>query len=300
MVDNMKVLITGASGLLGTALSIDFLEAGYEVYSGYLSHKPKYGIPIRIDISDEKDVYDKVLKINPDIIINSAALTNVDLCESERDLAWKINVKGTENLLRTAEKVKAKFILISTDYIFDGDKGLYKEEDKPNPINFYGYTKLKAEETVQRGGVDHLIVRTSVIYGPIPSSGKKNFALWIIENLEQGKKIRVVTDQWNSPTLNINLSQMVFEAVEKDLEGIYHMAGGDRISRYEFAIEIASIFGFDRDLIEKISMEDIRWKARRPRDSSLDVSKARKVLNRKPLRIRDALKMLREALSIET
>ncbi len=293
----MKILISGASGLLGTALSKDFSEAGYKVYSGFLTHKPKFGTPIRINITDEREVYNIAKRLKPNVIINSAALTNVDTCETKKDLAWKINVDGTKNLLKYAEKTGAKFILISTDYVFDGEKGLYTEEDMPNPINFYGYTKLKAEEIVMRNYDNYLIVRTSVIYGPIPSSGKKNFALWIFENLKLGKKIKIIVDQWNSPTLNINLSKMILEAVEKDLSGIYHFAGNDRVSRYEFALEFASVFGLDKNLIEEIRMDEINWRARRPKDSSLNVSKAKKILDNKPLRLREALKILRETLS---
>jgi len=291
----MKILITGASGLLGSKLVQVALSKGYEVFSCYKSNLPKGGTPVKLDISNRDGVKKVLENVSPDVIIHSAAITNVDLCESDHDIAYRVNVLGTKNLIDYAKR-KCLFVYISTDYVFDGEKGLYKENDKPNPINYYGYTKLEGEKLVANSGLDYLIVRPSVIYGSRPASGKINFALWLIEKLSKNDEVKLLTDQYVSPTLNTNLANMVLEAVERQLTGIFHMSGCERISRYNFGIKLAEVFSFDPELIREANMSQMTWIARRPRDSSLDVSKASKVLKNKPLKVYEALKILRREL----
>lgn len=292
----MKLLITGASGLLGTKLCETALRNKHEVYSAYSQHKPAYGTPVELNILNLKDQQRVLEKIKPEAVIHSAALTNVDRCEQERELAWKTNFEATAHLAQLCRKHDVFLMYVSTDYVFDGEKGMYEEKDKPAPVNHYGLTKLKGEEAVQTLD-NYCIVRGSVIYGSTPSTGKTNFALWLIDKLQNKENVKIATDQWNSPTLNVNMAQMTIEATERRVKGILHTAGATRLDRYKFAQHIAKTFGLDPKLITPAQTKDIKWLAKRPKDSSLNVEKAERTLTNKPLTIRQALeKMKKEAL----
>jgi len=277
---------------LGSKIAEIALERGYDVYSGYNSHKPEFGEPIKFDLVYPDSIIKTISEIKPNIIIHSAALTNVDKCEVEKELAYKINVEGTKVVAEMAKKLGSFMVYISTDYVFDGSKGMYREEDETNPINYYGHTKLLGEEYCQ----DFCITRTCVIYGARPASGKVNFVLWLINKLESGESVRIITDQFITPTLNTNLAKMVLEIAEKEIKGTYHLAGATRISRFEFAKEIAKEFELDENLIMPAKMDDINWIARRPKDSSLDTTKATKYLNEKPYELKKALEILRKEI----
>jgi len=292
----MRILVTGAGGLLGLKIVEEGLKRGYDVYATYLSHKPNVKQAIKLDITEKESVIKAINKIHPDAIIHCAALTDVDLCEKNFELAMKVNLYGVRHIVEAAKRMNSYLIFISTDYVFDGKKGLYREEDKPNPINNYGHLKLQAEKEVLASGLSSLIVRPSVIYGSKPAGGKVNFALWILKNLRENQEIKVLIDQYVSPTLNINLAKMILEACEKKLEGIYHMAGAERVSRYEFAIRLAKTFNLDLSLIKTARINEMNWLAKRPKDSSLNVSKVANTLKEKPLKLEDALKILKEEL----
>jgi len=223
-------------------------------------------------------------------------LTDVDKCELNKELAWKINVEGTRNIVESAKNTGSFLIYISTDYVFNGEKGEYTELDKPDPINHYGFTKLKAEELVKVQD-EYLIARPSVIYGSTPAAGKVNFALWLIEALRKGEHVRVVTDQWNTPTLNSNLAEMTLEAAERRLTGTFHLCGATRVSRLQFAQLIAETFGLEENLVDPVLSSQFNWPAKRPMDSSLSTAKAQQTLKNKPLEIHEALKQLKLELS---
>lgn len=285
----MKLLITGASGLFGSKLCEVAARKNCDVYSGYNQHEPLHGTPVQFDVSNKNAVEKIFRKINPEAVVHAAALTNVDKSETEKELAWKINVEGTENIAESCKKHQAFLIYISTDYVFDGENGMYKETDEPSPINHYGLTKLKGEEQVRNLLDNHCIARASVIYGAIPATGKINFALWLLNKLKREEKVTIVTDQWNSPTLNTNLANMILEVLKRKLTGIFHLAGATRISRYEFANLLAETFSLDKNYITPVLSKEIKWTAKRPEDSSLNVNKAYHALKSKPQKIHEAL-----------
>ncbi len=288
----MRLLVTGASGLLGWRVINVALKRGHEVFTIYNKHPIKAGIAVKLDITDSEGVKDIIRKLKPDVIIHTAAYTDVDGCESNKDLAWRVNAEATKHIAEASTNVNAHLIYVSTDYVFDGERGLYREDDKPNPINYYGYTKLMGEEFVKQYAKSWCIARTSVIYGW--GGSKLNFATWLIENLKQGRQVKILTDQYVSPTLNTNLAQMLVEIAERRLCGILHTAGASRVSRYEFARKLAQTFNLNPDLITPAKMNELQWRARRPRDSSLDVSKSFKVLiESKPMTIEEALKTMK-------
>jgi dTDP-4-dehydrorhamnose reductase len=293
---SLKLLITGASGLYGSKLAQIALGRNYEVYSCDIQNLSVYGNFVKMDISDKAIVEAAFRSIKPDVVVHAATLTDVDKCELNRELAWKVNVEGTKNIAEAAKSAGSFLIYISTDYVFNGETGRYKESDKPDPINYYGLTKLKAEELVKTQA-EYFIARPSVIYGSTPAAGKVNFALWLIETLRKGEHVKIVTDQWNTPTLNTSLAEMTLEVVERRLTGIYHLCGASRVSRFEFAELIADAFGLDKSLIDSVLSSQFKWPAKRPMDSSLDTSKAQQTLRNKPLEIGAALTRLKFELS---
>ena len=285
----MKIFITGGSGLLGSKIAEIALEEGYEVYAGYCHNKPEFGKPTKLDLAKETDL-EALYKIKPEVIIHTAALTNVDECETNKELACKINAEGTKRVAEIAKELVVFLVYVSTDYVFSGDKGMYKEDDEPKPISYYGYTKLLGEKYCE------CIARPCVIYGAKPASGKVNFALWLIDKLRNKEEVKIVTDQYITPTLNTNLAKMLLEVAERELKGVFHLAGATRISRYDFALRIADKFGLDGDLIIPSKMEEMKWIASRPKDSSLDTSKASGYLKEKPYKLNKALEILKEGM----
>lgn len=286
----MKILLTGGSSLFGQAFIDLVKKTSHELYATYNKSSIDFENAIFLDITDKEGVKKIVKNLNPDIIIHAAAFTNVDKCEVEREKAYNVNVKGTENIARIAKKINAKLVYISTDYVFDGEKGFYNEEDKTSPINYYGLTKLEGEKVVKKICNDFIIARTSVIYGP----HKKNFVTWTIWELKKKKEIKIIIDQWVSPTLNIDLAEQIIALMEKDEKGIFHTAGGERISRYDFVLEVAKIFDFNEDFVIPTKTKEMNWIAKRPKDSSLDVSKISGV--KKPYKVKEALHLLKKEI----
>ncbi len=292
----MKLLVTGASGLFGSKLVQKALEQDIQVYAGCNKGKPCVGVPAFFDVSDKSQVDLAFADAKPDVVVHAATLTDVDKCELNRELAWKINVEGTRNVAEASLRAKAFLIYVSTDYVFSGEKGCYKETDPPDPINYYGVTKLKAEETALSILPDCCIARTSVIYGATPAAGKVNFALWLLNKLKAGEKVRIVTNQWNSPTLNTSLSDMVLDVALQRLGGVFNLCGASRVSRYDFALGLAETFGLNKALIEPVDASCFNWPAKRPKDSSLDVSKAKRFLCVEPLELASALALLKNEI----
>lgn len=272
------------------------MKEHYKVYSAYNKHKPLHGVPIQFDVSDTITVEKIFEQMKPEAVVHTAAMTNVDKCELEKRLAWKINVEGTVNIAKACKKHSSFLIYISTDYVFNGAKGLYRETDETVPINYYGLTKLKAEEAVKNLTDQYCIARASVIYGSTPAIGKINFALWLLNRLKRKEKVKIVTDQWNSPTLNTSLANMILEVLEKRATGIFHLAGATRLSRYVFAKYIAETFHLEKNLLIPISFKELYWVAKRPEDSSLNVDKAHQTLRSKPMKIHLALEKMKKEM----
>jgi dTDP-4-dehydrorhamnose reductase len=225
--------------------------------------------------------------LKPDIIVHTAAMTNVDYCEDHREEALAANALGTKNIVDAARKSGSKAVYISTDYVFDGARGMYREDDAVNPVSVYAYTKLLGEYYV-KDLQGHVIARTSVVYG----NARQNFASWVRDSLRNGTAIRIFTDQYVSPTLALDCAGAIAALIKNNASGTYHTAGSERISRYEFARKIASFYGLDNGLIEPVTTEAMKQKAKRPRDSSLDVSKIS--THHKMLNVMEGLRKMEE------
>jgi len=285
----MKVLVTGAGGLLGT--KIVELAQDYTVYKTHGSHS-FFPDSIKMDITDREEVRHVFSQLRPDVVIHTAAETNVDKCEDQREHAWKTNADGTRILAEACNKAQARMVYISTDYVFDGEQGLYTEEDEPDPVNYYGTTKLMGERSVEKHCESFAILRTSVLYGTHPE--KPNFVKWIIRTLKRGEPLTVVEDHYNSPTLADNLAEVIVKAVESRLSGVYHVAGSERVSRYDLALKTAEIFILDATLVHPIRMNELKaWTAKRPKDSSLRIDKIERKAGVKLLDVTQGLREMK-------
>jgi len=292
----MRLLITGGSGLLGSKTASTAVQKGYETYTGYNDHEATNGTPVKFDICNKREVEKAFEKVKPDAVIHAAALTNVDKCEEDNELTRRVNIGGTKNITEAAVQIKAFLVYVSTDYVFSGEEGSYKETDEPNPVNNYGLTKLEGEKIVTSLNLEWCITRSSVIYGSTPATGKDNFVLWAINKMRNGEQLKIVNDQRVSPTLNTNLAEMIIEVVERKLTGVYHLSGATALTRYDFTKKIAETFDFNESLLTPVTSKTMNWTAMRPIDSSLDVSKALATLNYKPMEIDLALKRLKDEM----
>ena len=278
-----KILITGAEGQLGIVLQ-RILRDKFDVFPTdiIISELENRVNSKNLDITERSDVENTIKEINPDIIINCAAYTDVDGSEENKNQAHMVNVAGLQNLI-LASNYNTYFVHISSDYVFDGNAGPYSEEDHTYPINYYGKTKLEAENTLRGSRRKYLILRTNVLYCE-NLLFKSNFFAWVYKSLTNNKSISVVNDQISNPTYVPHLVEVIFLCIILHTEGIYHYGSDDFLSRYEFAIIIAKVFGFDKSLISPIDTKSLfkkvkSYTAKRPMHSGLKVDKIESELN---------------------
>ncbi len=269
------------------------LQKGHEVISGYKDHFPVHGNPLALDLTRSADVMRALSEVHPDAVINTSAMTDVDRCELEPEAAFSANSKAVSNIAIAAKETESFVVQVSTDYVFDGERGSYSENDEPRPVNKYGETKLEGEKAIASGLDKEMwsIARSSVIYGWGRAS-RPNAATFVYEKLSRGENIRMARDVFASPTLNTSLGSMLIEIAERKLPGIIHVAGATRLSRFDFATGLAKTFGLDASLIRAVQAQDLRWTAKRPADSSLKVGRAQKLLRSVPLDIEKAYEAL--------
>jgi len=296
-----RVLITGANGLLGQQL-ISVFRDDYDVHALGLQAQPRLpGGNFQYhpgDINDRTLLRELNQEIVPKFIINAAAFTDVDGSETQRELCWKVNVTGVENLVYAAQKVHARLIHVSTDYVFDGKAGPYREEDRPNPAGagFYARAKLAGENVLLNSAADFAIARTMVLYGN-GFAIRPNFVTWLINQLRGGKIVRIVDDQFGNPTLASELAQALRILAESGSHGIYHISGSEVMDRYHFAVKIAEVFNLEATLIQPIKTGDLKQASPRPLCSGFDISKALRELNVKMSNVVDGLKKFKTEIA---
>ncbi|MDP8238506.1 MAG: SDR family oxidoreductase [Candidatus Hatepunaea meridiana] len=277
----MKILITGSNGLLGQKLLSVLTKDTNELYGIDLADKAIVNNILHqyecLNLTNTKTTIDAILGIGPDIIIHTAATTAVDNCEQEKELCWNSNVLTTENIIKASKKTGSKVIFISSDYVFDGKNGPYSEEDLPNPINYYGRSKLAAENMLRGSGLNWTIVRTIVLYG-IGINTRSSFVTWLLRQLRTGNTVQIVNDQWGNTTIVDDLATGIERITMLDRKGIYNIASHDYMNRYEFAVKIAEFFDLDCGLISSITTSSLNQPADRPLRSGLKVDKAEKEL----------------------
>lgn len=294
----MKVLVTGANGLLGQHLVKQLSDKKYHVIATSIgpSRLPfsdnEYYNYHELDITDGTLVNRLLLQWRPEVIIHAAAMTQVDRCEEDKITCWNINVTATRFLVDTAREIGARFIFVSTDFVFDGLQGPYSESSEPNPVNYYGSSKWGAEKTVEESGLHWAIVRTVLVTGNPLSGTRQNIITWVKEKLEKGEKIRVVDDQLRTPTFVEDLAAGILLVLEKNARGIYHISGKDALTPYNIAVETARLLKLDERLIERSDSASLGQPALRPARTGFIISKAETELGYQPHSFRESLEKM--------
>jgi len=281
----MRILITGAFGQLGYALQTTLSKnSDYElICTGRNILEGQEGIPI--DIRNQVGLKEVINSTSPDLVVNLAAMTNVDACEKNPKLAGEINVAGLQHI---CDSFSGKIIQLSTDYVFDGKAGPYNEEDQVCPVSIYGKTKLAAEHILLDSNLNNLVVRGNVLYD-YSSHTNASFLNWVVLSLKEGKEIKVVEDQYNNPTWTQSMADIIYLCISNDINGIIHWGDADHLSRYDFSKIIAEKFSLDSSLITPILTEELNQIARRPLQSGLIADKLINMLDVIPPSINDCL-----------
>ena len=289
-----KVIITGSNGLLGQSL-LGLLLKEKETYQvfGFSRGENRSGrndfTYVSIDITEEENLKKTILEIQPDFIINTAAMTQVDDCESNKAACDLLNVTVVKWLSEISSTINAHLIHLSTDFIFDGVKGNYKETDIPNPLSYYGVSKLKSEEVLLKSNIDFTILRTILVYGKVYDMSRSNIVLWVKSMLEQEKEITIVDDQYRTPTYVEDLALACKISMDKKATGIFNISSNKLLSVYEIAQQIADVFQLDKKFIKPISTATLNQTASRPAKTGFNLSKTNKVLEFYPKSFREDL-----------
>ena len=292
----MKVLLTGAAGrlgrsfLAGTPADVD-IEVLLSPTGLFLGGYPWY----RADITDREKVIMAVTCADPDVVIHCAALTDVDRCESDPGLAFRVNRDGTGHIARACNECGARMVNLSTDHVFDGVSGPYEENDHPNPVNVYGRSKLEGEQAAGLLAGNLTIVRIAVLFGKRFEGVKHNFVSWVIEQLRARKHVHAWSDQVTTPAYLEELTELLWTLIRTGENGVFHYGTSDRLSRYRMMLDICEVMGFDSHLVEPLKFADSASKAQRPLESGFITGKVREVLKRPPVFFTDALGRMIEA-----
>ena len=286
----MRILVTGAHGLLGRSLlrqggSIELIGCGRRSGpAGNHSYR-------QIEIADRRAVIQLLNSVRPDWVIHTAAMTDVDLCETRRNLARQVNLEAVSHLVEACGEVDSGLVQLSTDYVFDGRTGPYAEKDATNPLSHYGALKLKSENLVLETGIKGLVLRTLWLYGYIPGT-RRNLVTWPLETLGRGESLSIASDQWGNPTCVEDLARALLELCERGARGLFHMGGSAFLTRWEMVSHIARRFGFSQELVKPMATESASLKARRPLRSGLRNDALVDLLGRVPLGFAEGLERL--------
>ena len=291
-----KILITGSNGLLGQKLvqlfkeqDVDFIATSKGVNRNIDCPQENYA---EMDVTNKASIQEVFEKYRPSAIIHTAAMTNVDYCEQNPEDCRKVNVEAVESLIMESNKIGVHFQLLSTDFIFDGEKGNYKEEDEPNPLSVYGKSKLDAEILVKTKSKNGSIVRTIIVYGKGNNLSRSNLILWAKSSLEQGKEINIIDDQFRAPTYSVDLAKACYSIIKKKKQGVFHISGPETLSIYEIVERIAKYFNYPMDRVNRISSKTLNQPAKRPPKTGFDLSKSKRELGFQPLTLEESLNEL--------
>ncbi len=297
----MRVLVTGAHGLLGQKLC-ELLDAepGSELIAtgrGPSRLELRQGSYKTLDVTDEAAVHQVIRQTRPDVVIHTAAMTQVDQCETDQDACWLNNVTAVRFVADACNQTGAQLIHLSTDFVFDGTHGPLDETATPNPISHYGKSKLESEHEVEKLKTPWTIIRTVLVYGVTKDQSRSNIVLWVKRSLEEGKTIRVVTDQYRTPTLAEDLAVGCLLAAKKKATGLYHISGDEMMTPYEIALRVADHFGLDQNLIRETNSTEFRQPAARPPKTGFIIEKARRELSYEPRTFREGLALVAAQLA---
>lgn len=276
-----SLLVVGASGLLGQHLVHQAKSSFERVLGTYFRNAFEIeGIGTReLDITSHEDVLNLFEKKCPGFVIMASALTGVDYCEEHPEEAAALNIAGPLNIAKACEKYGSKLLHVSTDYVFDGQKGNYTEKDEPNPISVYGRTKLDGEKAVLESVSESVVARVCVLYGWNRITTKTNFVTWVMNTLEEGGQAKLFQDQTITPTYAHEAAGVLLQLLRKNISGIFHASGSQSITRFQMGKLVANTFRLNEDMVIPATMDEAGLTAMRPRDSSLNVEKTEKELN---------------------
>jgi len=260
----LKICVIGGSGVIGSKLVKYFANKKLDVKYTYLKNKiPDFQGGYKLDITDRKSTLSLLDKIDPDVVIHTAALTNVDLCETNKTLATKINVEGTRNVIDGCKIKNRKLVYVSTSAVFDGKKKQYFENQPTSPLNHYGYTKLVGEKLVANSDLSYLILRTDQPYGWNEKWQHTNSVLRVINAIQSGEILKEITDWYNTPTYDYDFAKATFELLRKKLTGTFHVVGPEFVNRFGWALKIPEVFNLDKNMIKPIKAESLSLPAKR-------------------------------------
>ncbi|MBA6156395.1 SDR family oxidoreductase [Tenacibaculum sp. S7007] len=297
-----KIVITGSNGLLGQTLTNLLLEENekYKVigFSRGLNRSGRNDFEfVSIDITDKDLLFEELNKYKPDVIVNTAAMTNVDACEENKAACDVLNIETVKYLKEYSEINNTHLVHISTDFIFDGKDGPYKETDAPNPLSYYGLSKLKSENILTTSKIDFTILRTILVYGKVYDMTRNNIVLWVKKSLEEKKEITIVNDQFRMPTYVNDLALACRIAIDKKSIGVFNISSNKLLSIYEIAQQVAEVFELDKNLIKPISTKALNQKALRPPVTGFDLTKTNAELNFYPESFKEDLQRFKEKLA---
>lgn len=295
----MKILLTGCNGMLGSWIAEHLSVSTHETLA---TGKGGFRLPqslihenftyTTLDITDREAVIKCIKAFVPDTIIHSAAITQVDDCEIDKSFCYSVNVDGTRNITDAAKEVGARICFLSTDFVFSGEAGPYQETDSAVPVNYYGVTKLLAEELIRTSGLHWCIIRTILLYGKADPLKRSNFIYWIKKNLEEGTRIKVVNDQIRTPTYIPDLVNGIFLCLDKEAQGLFHMSGATVLTPFEMALGIANHLKLNKELLEPVDASSFSQAGRRPLKTGFIIEKAKKELGYSPKDFQTSLKLL--------
>ena len=276
----MRILVTGGLGYIGGFIC-GYLSRDYHVITTDCRKPDSHHRTINfelLDITDKKQTREQLIRLKPDIVIHLAGVKDLNFCQKNMNIVYDINVKGTANLVEALKNIKTRMIFLSTDYVFDGEKGMYKEDDQVNPQTYYGVTKVEGERFIMENAGDYAIIRTGGVYGSYDSIMSPLF-LWLIGALKSGKTIEAYMDVYNTPTSLEILGKAMVKIISGQKTGLFHVAGKDRVNRFDFFKNIAVDSGFGPDLIKPVNNKGSDQAFLRPKDISLDTSKSHRLFN---------------------
>ena len=299
----MGFLITGSNGLLGQKILAQFKCLNVKIIAtslgDNLNKEDSYYIYEPLDITNKDEVRRILHLYKPDVVFNTAAMTDVDLCEDKRSMCDSVNVNAVNYLADSCLEIDAHLIHISTDFIFDGKNGPYLEDDVPNPLSYYGKSKLKSEELLYDHKCRWSILRTIVLFGVADNLSKDNIVLWAKSQLENLNEISIIDDEFRAPTLAEDLAEACFLTAQKKAYGIFHICGKDLMSIYDLVVAVANFYNFDVNLINRISSKELNQKAKRPSKTGFILDKAKRILNFSPRSFNESLEIIEEQLRIK-
>lgn len=291
-----KIVYTGVTGLLG-GYFLKKESSGFDIIGISNKNIRQDGKNFfQLDITEKDKLKELIDQLSPDIIIHAASLGNVDYCEKHPEEAKIVNIEGTRNVIEAAQSINAKLIFLSSNAIFDGETPPYNEQVAPKPVDVYGHTKTEGERLIRNSTLEYVILRLITMYGWPQPNGRGNPVTWVIENLKKGQKVNIVNDIYNNHLYAAQAAEVLWEIIKEKKVGIYNIAGGDCINRYQLALKVAAVFDLDSSLIIPVSSDFFANIALRPKNTCFDTTKMQEELGIKPLSVDEGLELMKQEL----